>query len=61
MYETDNFARIIKVMRDRDEQLRLQYERWEEFDKAQQRSLPWCWAIGLMLLAGLCTYCFFTG
>ena len=60
-YETDNFAIIIEVRAKRAEQLRLQEQRWREFDEAQQRSLPWCWAIGLTLLAGLCTYCFFTG
>ena len=50
MYETDNFTHIIKVMRDRDEQQRRFYEAQLEFDEAQERSRPWCWAIGLVLL-----------
>ena len=37
MNETDNFAHIIKVMRDREEQQRRFYEAQLRFDEAQRR------------------------
>jgi hypothetical protein len=50
MYETDNFAYIIKVRRDRDEATHRMYERWREMDEANRRSLPWCWAIVIAVI-----------
>jgi hypothetical protein len=59
MEDTDNFAYIIKVRADRDDRIRLQEERWREWDKAQERQRPWVMAIGFAFLIGLCTYCYF--
>lgn len=59
MYETDNFAHIVGEIQRRKDEAQRQRERWAEWDEAQRRSLPWCWAISLVFLVGLAVLCYF--